>query len=227
MKSQKIMAMLVAIAMSSAVSAKDISVQSTGVINAHAFDESKIFETSNQQLNIVELSEIEMKSTTGAERAYATFPSMNTIDWGNQDKHIYGTNNYRTSLLNAQNLGKPYKSVLTANPNSLVPYLGTGQQKGLTIVGLPGSKETFNVGRMIGFYDAGGKGYGIPTTTVTAHYSGKGVHFVPARPLLALGYNPNVGVSTSGFKGGINNVAGGGLWGNVKIWGSHLNRPLY
>ena len=116
MKSQKIVALIAAIAMSSAVLAKDISVKSVGEITAYAFNESNLFDIAdNRQLNIVELSETEMKTTVGEWVPLGTFPS---VEWGQQNKHIYGTNEYRVSIYNAQNLNQPYKSVLTTNPNS-------------------------------------------------------------------------------------------------------------
>lgn len=225
MKSQKIVAIFATVVMSSSIMAKNLHSQSIGVV----FDENKVFNNitvTNSLAGVTELSEQEMKSTKGEWVPFGTFPS---VEWGQQNKHIYGTNEYRVSLLNAYNYGSPYKSVLTADPNSLLSHLGTGQQMGRTTVGLPGSKETFNAGRMVGFYDAGGRGFGVPTTRLTAHYSSRGVHFVPASPLPALGYNPNAGIGASGVKvgGGVNNVVGGGLWGNPKIQGSHLNRPLY
>ena len=59
---QKLTALFAAVVMSSAVLADDLSVQPV----SNAFDESKVFElTPNQQRNVVELSETEMKETEG------------------------------------------------------------------------------------------------------------------------------------------------------------------
>lgn len=64
-----------------------------------------------------------------------------TINKGQQNKHLPGTNEYKIASEAGLN-----KSVLTVAPDSLLPKLGTGQQVGNTPVGVPDSKERINYG---------------------------------------------------------------------------------
>ena len=100
-----------------------------------------------------------------------------TINKGQQNKHLPGTNEYKIASEAGLN-----KSVLTVAPDSLLPKLGTGQQVGNTPVGIPGSKERINYGQNIGNYIDPQTGVSIPTTNGIVHYGKNGVHIVPARP---------------------------------------------
>ncbi|EEC0439593.1 hypothetical protein AH715_005354, partial [Salmonella enterica subsp. enterica] len=100
-----------------------------------------------------------------------------TINKGQQNKHIEGTNEYK--IASEANLNK---SILTVSPDSLLSKLGTGQQVGNTPVGAPGSKERINYGYDIGNYIDPRTGVPTPTTNGIVHYGKNGVHIVPARP---------------------------------------------
>ncbi|MGK3494840.1 hemagglutinin repeat-containing protein [Citrobacter youngae] len=100
-----------------------------------------------------------------------------TINKGQQNKHLPGTNEYKIASEAGLN-----KSVLTLAPDSLLPKLGTGQQVGNTPVGVPGSKERINYGQNIGNYIDPQTGVSTPTTNGIVHYGKNGVHIVPARP---------------------------------------------
>ena len=63
------------------------------------------------------------------------------IHMGKQGKHIPGHNNYL-----------PGRSILREDPASLAEFAGTGQQIGKVKVGLAGSRERVDFGRVIGEY---------------------------------------------------------------------------
>ena len=102
--------------------------------------------------------------------------SKTKIETGQQNKHIVGTNEYKTAGGN--------RSILTADANSLTSKFGTGQQVGNTQVGLPGSKERIDFGKNIGYYINPKTLEKTPTTVGIVHYSKNGAHIVPARPNL-------------------------------------------
>ncbi|MCT4713943.1 polymorphic toxin type 50 domain-containing protein [Enterobacteriaceae bacterium H18W14] len=100
-----------------------------------------------------------------------------TINKGQQNKHIPGSNEYKIASEAGLN-----KSTLTVSPDSLLPKLGTGQQVGNNPVGSPGSKERINYGQNIGNYIDPQTGVSTPTTNGIVHYGKNSVHIVPARP---------------------------------------------
>ncbi|CAB5644629.1 hypothetical protein NUKP67_02500 [Klebsiella variicola] len=100
-----------------------------------------------------------------------------TINKGQQNKHLPGTNEYKIASEAGLN-----KSILTVSPDLFLPKLGTGQQVGNTPVGTPGSKERINYGQNIGNYIDPQTGVSTPTTNGIVHYGKNGVHIVPARP---------------------------------------------
>ncbi len=100
-----------------------------------------------------------------------------TINKGQQNKHLLGTNEYKIASEAGLN-----KSILTVSPDLFLPKLGTGQQVGNTPVGTPGSKERINYGQNIGNYIDPQTGVSTPTTNGIVHYGKNGVHIVPARP---------------------------------------------
>ncbi|MFP2469243.1 polymorphic toxin type 50 domain-containing protein [Pseudescherichia vulneris] len=100
-----------------------------------------------------------------------------SINKGQQNKHVPGTNEFKIASEAGLN-----KSVLTVQPDSLLPKLGTGQQVGNTPVGTLGSKERINYGQPIGNYIDPQTGVSTPTTNGIVHYGNNGVHIVPARP---------------------------------------------
>ncbi|MBV6818401.1 DUF4150 domain-containing protein [Rahnella sp. PD12R] len=99
------------------------------------------------------------------------------IEQSKQNKHILGTNEYKISLESGLN-----KSILTVLPNSLLSEIGSGKQVGNILVGMPGSKERIDFGRVIGNYVERDTGALLPTSNGIVHYSKKGVHVVPSRP---------------------------------------------
>ncbi|EIE7939025.1 VENN motif pre-toxin domain-containing protein [Salmonella enterica] len=100
-----------------------------------------------------------------------------TINKGQQNKHIEGTNEYKTAASSGNQ-----RSVLTVDPQSLLPQLGTGQQVGKLKVGLAGSKERIDFGKPIGNFVDKDTGLSVPTTKGIVHYGKDGAHIVPARP---------------------------------------------
>jgi filamentous hemagglutinin len=100
-----------------------------------------------------------------------------SINKGQQNKHVPGTNEYKIASEAGLN-----KSILSVPPDSLLSKLGTGQQVGNTPVGTPGSKERINYGQPIGNYIDPQTGISTPTTNGIVHYGKNGVHIVPARP---------------------------------------------
>lgn len=101
-----------------------------------------------------------------------------SINKGQQNKHVPGTNEYKTAAASSGS----QRSVLTVDPQSLLPQLGTGQQVGKVDVGLAGSKERVNFGKVIGNYVDKDTGLSVPTTKGIVHYGKDGAHIVPARP---------------------------------------------
>ncbi|MDK2632979.1 hemagglutinin repeat-containing protein [Pantoea stewartii subsp. indologenes] len=101
-----------------------------------------------------------------------------TINQGQQNKHIPGTNEYKTAAASSDSR----RSILTVDPKSLLPQLGTGQQVGKVEVGLAGSKERIDFGTAIGNYVDKDTGLSVPTTKGIVHYGKDGAHIVPARP---------------------------------------------
>ena len=93
------------------------------------------------------------------------------VNWGQQEKHIPGTNNFI-----------PGRSTVTTDPDKLAEQAGTGQQVGNVPVGQPGSKERVDFGKVIGSYVDPVTGTSVPTTKGIIHYGKNGIHVVPARP---------------------------------------------
>lgn len=89
---------------------------------------------------------------------------------GKQGKHQVGHNNFDSN-----------RSILTANPEELGRYAGTGQQVGNIPVSLPGSKERVNFNQVIGTFKDGA-GNSVETTNGIFHYAKDGFHVVPSRP---------------------------------------------
>ena len=100
-----------------------------------------------------------------------------SVNKGQQNKHIPGTNEYKIASEAGLN-----KSILSVPAESLLPKLGTGQQVGNLPVGSPGSKERINYGQNIGNYIDPQTGVSAPTSNGIVHYGKNGVHIVPARP---------------------------------------------
>ncbi|MGO4550289.1 polymorphic toxin type 50 domain-containing protein [Lysobacter sp. 2RAF19] len=90
---------------------------------------------------------------------------------GKQGKHQLGHNNY-----------VPGKSILTADPEELAKFAGTGKKANSIDVGLPGSKERVDFGRVIGTYVDDKTGLTAPTTNGMIIYAKDGIHIVPIRP---------------------------------------------
>ena len=73
------------------------------------------------------------------------------------------------------------RSILTENVENLLPKLGTGQKINNVEIGLAGSKERIDFGKVIGYYvdEAGNK---LPTTKGIVHYGKNGANIVPSNP---------------------------------------------
>jgi len=106
-------------------------------------------------------------SNRGSAQSPVVSPKVN---WGQQNKHIPDTNNYI-----------PGRSMLSAEPERLAEFAGTGQQVGKLKVGMPGSKERVDFGFTIGTW-IGRDGQSAETTRGIIIYGKNGIHIVPARP---------------------------------------------
>ena len=96
------------------------------------------------------------------------------MNLGQQNKHIPGTNEYKTVLDNGQT-----KSIMYGNADDIQKLLddfaGTGDWLGT-------NKERVNFGKVIGQYIDPETGIGVDTTIGIIHYGKNGAHVVPARP---------------------------------------------
>ncbi len=86
------------------------------------------------------------------------------IDINKQNKHIQGTNEYKTA-----NQSGVTRSILTEDVENLLPKFGTGQKVNSVEIGLAGSKERIDFGKVIGYYidENGNK---LSTTKGIVHY---------------------------------------------------------
>ena len=98
------------------------------------------------------------------------------IDINKQNKHIQGTNEYKTANQNGVT-----RSILTEDVENLLPKFGTGQKVNSVEIGLAGSKERIDFGKVIGYYidENGNK---LSTTKGIVHYGKNGAHIVPSNP---------------------------------------------
>ena len=94
------------------------------------------------------------------------------VDQGSQDKHIVGTNNFKTSMSKGE-----HRSILTAEPQELLDnYAGKGNK-------ISDTKERVNFGKVIGQYYDADTGKYVNTTNGIIHYKANGTaHIVPAHP---------------------------------------------
>lgn len=101
------------------------------------------------------------------------------IHEGRQNKHIFGTRNYKQELANGRT-----PSILTDNPERLLKE-GSGYGRSVT-----SKKEAVEYGYVIGkYYDLKTKQY-YDTTRAIIHYDDNGnAHIVPARPKGFIGGN--------------------------------------
>ncbi|MEK9495582.1 polymorphic toxin type 50 domain-containing protein [Photorhabdus sp. P32] len=113
----------------------------------------------------------------GTKQSVGATKSNVSINQGQQNKHIPGTNEYKIASDAGLN-----KSIITVPPQTLLQKIGSGQQIGNIPIGTPGSKERINYGHVIGNYIDPQTGVSMPTTNGIVHYSKSGVHIVPARP---------------------------------------------
>ena len=92
------------------------------------------------------------------------------IKFGGQGRPPYGANQNGVT-----------RSILTENVENLLPKLGTGQKINNVEIGLAGSKERIDFGKVIGYYvdEAGNK---LPTTKGIVHYGKNGANIVPSNP---------------------------------------------
>ena len=92
-----------------------------------------------------------------------------TIHMGRQGKHIIGHNNYEKG-----------KSILTLSKERaqklINKFSGTGKLNGT-------SREVVDFGEVIGEYISPRTGKSYPTTVGKIHYSKKGTHIVPEKPI--------------------------------------------
>ncbi|WP_437342018.1 polymorphic toxin type 50 domain-containing protein [Ewingella docleensis] len=118
----------------------------------------------------------ETVTTKGATASSGSVKNV-SINQGQQNKHIPGTNEYKIASDAGLN-----KSTITVSSEVLLQKVGSGQQVGNVAIGIPGSKERINYGQVIGNYIDPQTGISTPTTNGIVHYGKNGVHIVPARP---------------------------------------------
>ena len=98
------------------------------------------------------------------------------INIGQQNKHISGTNQYKTSLSSGQT-----RSILYGDSNTIQELLINNAGKG---VFLTNNKERIDFGQVIGKYIDPNTKREAETTIGIIHYGKNGAHIVPARPKL-------------------------------------------
>ncbi|MGA4363869.1 polymorphic toxin type 50 domain-containing protein, partial [Pantoea ananatis] len=141
-------------------------------------DEELPWEHGNRPVKIIPINPMKTGIVDDSGNVLASGGKVITINKGQQNKHIPGTNEYKTAAASSGS----QRSILTADPKSLLPQLGTGQQVGKVVVGLAGSKERIDFGKAIGTFVDKDTGLSVPTTKGIVHYGKDGAHIVPARP---------------------------------------------
>jgi RHS repeat-associated protein len=114
-----------------------------------------------------------IKAGKGVEEvgALAKAGSKLKVNWGQQEKHFPGHNNFQ------------FGSELTANPEKLMEQAGSGAQLGKAQLGEPGYRERVDFGENIGTHVDPTSGVRSPTSKGIIHYKMDGTgHIVPARP---------------------------------------------
>jgi len=93
-----------------------------------------------------------------------------------QGKHLEGHRNFNS---------KKFKSIWEhPDPDRLVQkYAGTGIPDNTTLPGMPGYKEIVNCEEFVGYVVIRETGEKTPTTWAKIHYSKRGVHIVPTKPI--------------------------------------------
>ena len=97
-----------------------------------------------------------------------------TLNIGQQNKHIIGTNEYKIALQNGQTKSVMYGDIFNIQ-TLLNNYAGTGE-----VVGKNNERVEFE--KIIGKYIDPNAGAEIETTIGIIHYGKRGAHIVPARP---------------------------------------------
>ncbi|MDP1835192.1 MAG: polymorphic toxin type 50 domain-containing protein [Chlamydiales bacterium] len=97
------------------------------------------------------------------------------LEWDKQNKHIVGSRRYEGG----------FRSIFThKDPERLLKdFAGTGRPANKRIPGTPGYRETVDFQEFIGYHVEEITGVKTRTTVGTIHYSKKGAHIVPARPI--------------------------------------------
>ncbi|MBN1089203.1 polymorphic toxin type 50 domain-containing protein [Pantoea sp. 1B4] len=135
-------------------------------------------EHGNRPVKVIPINPMKTGIVDDAGNVEVSGGKVITINKGQQNKHILGTNEYKTAAASSGS----QRSILTADPQSLLPQLGKGQQVGKVEVGLAGSKERIDFGKAIGTFVDKDTGLSVSTTKGIVHYGKDGAHIVPARP---------------------------------------------
>lgn len=116
--------------------------------------------------------------STPPEGSGDTFKTVNgheaKVNTGQQNKHIPGTNEYKTATANGD-----VKSILNGSAEDIQRLL---DEKAGTGTMINGNKERVDFGQVIGQYIDPVTKEAVDTTTGIIHYGKKGAHIVPARP---------------------------------------------
>ena len=94
-------------------------------------------EHGNRPVKVIPINPMKTGIVDDAGNVLGVGGKVISINIGQQNKHISGSNEYKTAAASSGS----QRSILTADPKSLLPQLGTGQQVGKVEVGLAGSKE--------------------------------------------------------------------------------------
>lgn len=115
------------------------------------------------------------KAIEGSGKTYKTVNGHEAkVNTGQQNKHIPGTNEYKTATANGD-----VKSILNGSAEDIQRLL---DEKAGTGTMINGNKERVDFGQVIGQYIDPVTKEAVDTTTGIIHYGKKGAHIVPARP---------------------------------------------
>lgn len=111
----------------------------------------------------------------GSSKTYKTVNGHEAkVNIGQQNKHIPGTNEYKTATANGD-----VKSILKGSAEDIQRLL---DEKAGTGTMINGNKERVDFGQVIGQYIDPVTKEAVDTSTGIIHYGKKGAHIVPARP---------------------------------------------
>lgn len=104
-----------------------------------------------------------------------------SLNRGSQNKHIPGTNEWKTATSTTANQNRSILSY--KDPEGLIrKFAGTGSPANTNKPGTPGYRERVDFGEKIGTWKSGDGLQQSETAIGIIHYGSKGAHIIPARP---------------------------------------------